>query len=344
MSGIDSGSLAGLSAQPVNSGAPAVSLVVAMYNEAGHIRTCLDSLVSQDYPGDKIEILVVDGNSTDSSREVVRSYQKNHPNVRLLDNPRRITPVAFNVGIAAASGDYIGIISAHSVLAGDYVRECVRHLGQTGADHVGGLMTAVGVGRVAQAIAESTNSPFAVGGSRFHYDKRDQYVESVYMGLYRREVFDRIGLFDEELVRNQDDEFNYRLHAAKGRHFQTASVKSVYYSRANYRSLWRQYYQYGLFKPLVFRKVPGSMRWRHVIPSVFLLTILVCIIFALLDSRGLFLLGASVGPYVLAMSIGAGLTAYRLGAWAFPFSFAAFPVMHLAYGAGMIQGLFRASR
>jgi succinoglycan biosynthesis protein ExoA len=252
---------------------PVVSLVVPMYNEGKSIAQCLDALVGQDYPADRLELLIVDGMSTDDSAAIVQSYMARYSSLRVLQNPQRVTPVAFNIGIRAARGDFIGIVSAHSVLAPDYVSQCVRYLEQTGTEHVGGLMTAVGVGRVAKAIAESTNSPFGVGGSRFHYDQREQYVESVYMGVYCREVFDRVGLFDEELVRNQDDEFNYRLHKAGGRHFQTPAIRSVYYSRATYKSLWRQYLQYGFWKPRVFQKVPGSMRWRHLIPPAFALAL-----------------------------------------------------------------------
>ena len=318
-----------------------VSLVVPMRNEGKHITQCLDSLVGQDYPTEYLELIIVDSDSTDNSADIVKSYTARHSNINLLQNPRRITSVAFNIGIRASRGQLIGIISSHSVLAPDYVSQCVRYLEQTGVEHVGGLMTAVGVGRVAQAIAESTNSPFGVGGSRFHYDQREQYVESVYMGVYRREIFDRVGLFDEELVRNQDDEFNYRLHKANGRHFQTPAIRSVYYSRATYRSLWRQYLQYGFWKPRVFQKVSGSIQWRHVIPPAFVLALVVGGMLApFLPVARLAWIGV-VGLYVIIMGVGAGRVVGRLGIWAFPLSFAAFPVMHVAYGCGFIAGLIR---
>ena len=318
---------------------PVVSLVVCMYNEGKHIAQCLDALIGQDYPVDSLELLIVDGNSTDNSATIVQSYMVKHPNIMLLQNPRRITSAGLNIGIRAARGQLIGIISSHSVPAPDYVSECVRYLEQTGADHVGGLMTAVGVGRVAQAIAESTNSPYGVGGSRFHYDQREQYVESVYMGVYRREVFDRVGLFDEELVRNQDDEFNYRLHKAGGKHFQTPAIRSVYYSRATYKSLWRQYFQYGFWKPRVFQKVPGSMRWRHMVPSAFVLALVGGVALAPFPAVVRIAWFSMVVSYIVTMSFGAGRVARKLGSWAFLLSFTTFPVMHLAYGFGFISGL-----
>ena len=318
---------------------PVVSLVVPMYNETNSIAQCLDALVGQDYPADCLELLIVDGMSTDNSATVVQAHMAKHPNIQLLQNPRRTTPVAFNIGIRAARGDFIGIISAHSILASDYVSQCVRYSEQTGAEHVGGLMTAVGVERIAGAIAESTNSPFGVGGSRFHYDQREQYVESVYMGVYRREVFDRVGLFDEGLVRNQDDEFNYRLHKAGGRHFQTPAIRSVYYSRATYRSLWRQYLQYGFWKPRVLKKVPGSIRWRHLAPPAFALVLVGGAVLVPFSAVARIVWLSIIGLYVAAMSMGAGRVARKLGSWSFPLSLAAFHVMHLAYGLGFLGGL-----
>jgi succinoglycan biosynthesis protein ExoA len=321
---------------------PRVSLIVPMANERPYIRECLDGLESQDYPHERLEILIVDGGSTDGSRAIVNHAASEQPEfLRVFDNPRRITPVAFNIGIHAATGDLVGIVSAHSVLAGDYVSRCVEYLDRTGADHVGGLVTAIGLTPVARAIAESTNSPFAVGNSRFHYDTREQYVDSVYMGLYRREVFDRIGLFDEELIRNQDDEFNYRLHSANGRHFQTPRIRSKYYSRATYSQLWRQYFQYGVYKPLVFMKVPGAWRWRHVIPTAF-----VCVV-AVGGMAAPFVplvLKAWIGVlvvYGLIMSVGATRVARKHGWRAFPLSFAAFPILHVGYGTGFLLGLWR---
>lgn len=324
---------------------PRVSLVIPMANEAAYIRECLDGLVAQDYPHDRLEVLVIDGGSGDGSRAFVEHAASEHPGLfRVLDNPRQITPVAFNIGIQAATGDLVGIVSAHSVLAANYVSRCVAYLDRTGADHVGGLMTAVGLTPVASAIAESTNSPFAVGGSRFHYDTREQYVESVYMGLYRREVFDRIGLFDEELVRNQDDEFNYRLHRANGRHFQTPEIRSKYYSRATYGHLWRQYFQYGVYKPLVFQKVPGAWRWRHVIPTLFVVVLVVGALLApfLPPVRWMWL--AVLAAYVGAMGVGAMRVARKQGWEMFPLSFAAFPILHVGYGTGFVLGLWRYGR
>lgn len=316
-----------------------VSLVVPMYNEGEFIAQCLDAIVGQDYPADCLELLIVDGMSTDNSAAVVEAYMAQHRNIRMLQNPRRIAATAFNIGIREAQGDLIGIVSAHSALAPDYVSQCVYYLKQTGAEHVGGLMTAVGVGRVAEAIAESTNSPFGVGGSRFHYDKRAQYVESVYMGIYRREVFERVGLFDEELVRNQDDEFNYRLHKAGGRHFQTPAIRSVYYNRATYKSLWRQYLQYGFWKPRVLQKVPGSVRWRHLIPPLFALALVGGAVLAPFSTIARIVWLAIISLYIVVMSIGGGRAARKLGSWAFPLSLAAFSVMHLAYGFGFLGGL-----
>ncbi|HEM62625.1 MAG TPA: glycosyltransferase family 2 protein, partial [Chloroflexi bacterium] len=216
---------------------PLVSVIVAMRNEERFIERCLDSLMEQDYPQELLEVLVVDGRSTDASREIVQAKQQTMTSLLLLDNERRVSPVAFNIGIREARGEILTIISAHSYLAPDYISRCVDYLNTADADCVGGPIQTVGEGDVARAIALAMSSPFGVGDALFRYSQEETYVDTLAFGAYRREVFERVGLFDEELVGSEDDEFNYRLRSAGGKLLLTPAIRSFYHGRGSFGAL-----------------------------------------------------------------------------------------------------------
>ena len=166
-----------------------------------------------------MQILVVDGMSTDGTRQIINNLIAHYPHhsITLLDNPGRIVPIGMNIALRQACGEIIIRVDGHTVIAPDYVRQCVETLQRTCADNVGGKMNAIGTTSFGKAVAMATSTPFGVGGARFHYSDDEEWVDTVYMGAWPHQVFERIGLFDEELVRNQDDEFNYRLRAAGGK-------------------------------------------------------------------------------------------------------------------------------
>jgi len=195
---------------------PSVTLVVAMRNEVSNIERCLASLAAQDYPSDRLEVLVYDGGSTDGSADRAGRMLDGRPLAAVLANPRRIQSAAWNLGIAAASGDVVGILSGHAELAPGYVRAAVAALQRTGADMVGGPVRAIGDGLVAEAIAVATSTSFGAGGARFRLATQVEEVDTVYMGVARRPTYLRFP-FDEEMVRDQDDELSYRLLDAGGR-------------------------------------------------------------------------------------------------------------------------------
>jgi GT2 family glycosyltransferase len=204
---------------------------------------------------------------------------------------------------------------------------------------VGGLQYAAGHGWVGRAIALATSSPFGVGDSHFHYNDKPGWVDTVYLGAYRREVFDRIGGFDEELVRNQDDEFNFRLIQSGGKIWLDPSIRSVYYSRANLRSLWKQYFEYGLYKVRVIQKRKAVPSWRHLVPATFVLALLLAFLLALLTGQPLWVLVVA-GPYTVANII-ASLRAARRDWNTLPLLPVAFSVLHLSYGLGFLLGLWK---
>jgi succinoglycan biosynthesis protein ExoA len=316
---------------------PVVSVVIPMRNEANHIAACVDSVFAQDYPADRLEVIVVDGDSDDDSAGVLRRYGTR---IRLLRNPSRIVPTAMNIGIAAAQGQIIARVDAHTVIAPDYIRTGVETLQRTGADNVGGPMHAVGGGRTGDAIALAMSSRFGIG-AYFHFGTAEREVGTVYMGMYPRRVFERIGLFDEELVRNQDDELNYRLRKAGGRIWFTPQMRSRYQNRQSLKGLARQFFQYGLWKIRVLQKHPRQMRLRHFAPPAFVLTVAATALTApwsVAASRGLAVVIAAYG----AASVVAAVAVARRHGWHHVAPLvAAFAVMHCSWGSGLLTGALR---
>lgn len=320
---------------------PFVTVIMPIRNEAAYIARSLGAVLAQDYPPERMEVLVVDGMSDDGTREVISSLQVRHPRfaIRILDNPARIVPTALNLGLRHARGEIIIRVDGHCEIAPDYVRRCVEVLQETGADNVGGLQRSIGKTVIGRAIALATSFPFGVGNARFRYSSEPGWVDTVCLGAYRREVFARIGGFDEELVRNQDDEFNFRLTQAGGKIWLDPSIRSIYYSRASLRGLWRQYFQYGLYKVRVIQKRRGIPSWRHLVPAVFVLGLVGSLFLALVTRQPLWALGVA-GPYAGA-NAAASLWTARHDPRALPFLPLAFATLHLAYGLGFLWGLWR---
>jgi glycosyltransferase involved in cell wall biosynthesis len=317
-----------------------VSVVIPMRNEAESIGECLDAVLAQDYPAERLEVLVVDGASTDDSKRVIEDYGRRTGRVRLLDNPRRIVPPALNAAIREARGSVIVRIDGHTRVAPDYVSVGVETMTRTGARNVGGPMIAVGGGIVGDAIARATSSRFGVG-SYFHYGTEEREVDTVYLGMWPRSVFAEVGLFDEEFVRNQDDEFNYRLRKCGGRILLNPAMRSWYQNRQSFRHLARQYYQYGEWKVRVLQKHPRQMSWRHFVPPAFVATILVLGAAALFGGAAGALLAGLLIVYVgtiAALGWSLGSTDGWRAALA---TTLAFGIIHLAWGSGFLVGLFR---
>ena len=321
--------------------APLVTVIVPCRNEEHYIAACLDSIVATRHPLDRLEVIVVDGASDDRTRAIVADYTARYPCMRLLDNPRRITPAAMNIGIRAAHGSVVIRMDAHAFYPPEYVPGLVAALEASGADNVGGRMITVpgGPGPTARAIAHALAHPFGVGNSRFRIGvKQPRWVDTVQFGCYRSDVFTRIGLFDEDLVRNQDDEFNYRLIRHGGRVLLTPDVELSYFGRTSLGKLWRMFYQYGRFKPLVAKKIGRIMTVRQLVPTAFLLCLAVAGAISLFWPPAALAGAALLGAY-LALDLSSSLGSLRKvglrGALAL---FAAFPTLHLAYGWGFLLG------
>lgn len=316
-------------------------MILPIRNEAAFIERSLGSVLAQDWPAKQMEVLVADGMSDDDTRAIVRRVADAHPahRVRIIDNPGRIVPTGFNRALAAARGDVIVRVDGHCEIDSTYVRRCVEVLDETGASNVGGLQNAVGSGLVPTAIALATSSPFGVGGARFHYATRAQWVDTVYLGAWPRSIFNEVGGFDEELVRNQDDELNFRIRQSGGRIWLDPSIRSVYFGRASFKKLWRQYYQYGLYKVRVIQKRGGVASWRHLVPATFVVGLIALGALSLLTGDARWAL-AIAGPYA-AVNLLASLWTARKAWTTLPLLPLVFFILHASYGAGFLWGLWK---
>ena len=321
---------------------PFVSILMPVRNEAAFIGTSLGAVLAQDYPHDRLEVLVADGMSSDATRDAIVGVAARVPGipVKVLDNPRGIVATGLNEALRHAKGKVLVRVDGHTVIAADYVKECVEAL-ESGATNVGGRMVATGEGTFGRAVALATSSRFGVGGARFHYSTKKEWVDTIYMGCWRRETFDRVGGFDEELIRNQDDEFNYRLRARGGKILLSPRIRSHYFNRSTVRSLWRQYFQYGYWKVRVMQKHPSQMSLRHFVPAAFVSALVTSGLAALAmpGARIAFIGLAAIyaGACLLVSAVGLR----RAGPGPLLLLPVAFATLHLAYGAGFLFGLLR---
>jgi succinoglycan biosynthesis protein ExoA len=319
-----------------------VSIVMPVRNEAAHIQSSLEAIFKQDYPLTAIEVIVADGRSTDDTRRIVSRFAMQYPNLRLLDNPGRITAKALNLAIAQARGEIIIRVDGHCEIAPDYVRHCVEHIQQGGVDGVGGSVETIGKSWIAQCISVAMSTPFGVGGAAFRTQKeRTLFVDTIPFPAYTRSAVVKAGPYDEEMVRNQDDEYNYRLRNLNARLLLAADVRSRYYSRDSLPSLWRQYFQYGFWKVRVFQKHPRQMRLRQFVPPTFVAGLSGAAVLALFNPAGRVLLGMVVALYLLANLSASAWVAARRGWQNLPWLPIIYAILHIGYGLGFLIGLVR---
>jgi len=321
---------------------PFVTVIMPIRNESNYLTRSLTSILNQDYPFGKIEIVVVDGMSTDGSKEIIRSFQERYNNLQILDNPEKIVPAGLNIAMCKAKGAIIVRVDGHCEIAPDYVSRCIKHILEDHVDGVGGPLQTLGETPLSETIAHAMSSKFGVGGSAFRTIRgKDIVTDTVPFPAYTREIVAKVGLYDEELVRDQDDEYNYRIREAGGRLLLAADVQSKYYSRGSLSKLWKQYFQYGYWKVRVLQKHPGQMSLRQFVPPVFVTALLGSVGLSLLFSWGWLPLAIVAGSYLLA-NLGASVfTAAKKGREHLALLPLTFAILHLSYGLGFLGGLFK---
>jgi glycosyltransferase involved in cell wall biosynthesis len=319
-----------------------VSIIVPCRNEKRFIEKSLDSVIASDYPKEKMEILIVDGMSNDGTREIIENYASRNNFIRILDNPKKIAPTAFNIGVKSAKGEIIMLINAHTIYKQDYISKCMSYLVRYNADNVGGVFVTLPANEsmVAKAIAMAISHPFGIGNAYFRIGTMEpRYVDTAPFGCYRKEVFQKIGFFDEELIRNQDDEFNARLIKNGGKILLVPEIILYYHARESYRKLWNMYFQYGYFKPLVAKKVGGLSSWRQVIPPVFVGSLIILGPLSLVNRFLFFIFVFEVMVYTFLNFYFSLLLSVKNDLRFLPFLFTAFLVTHFSYGLGYLKGI-----
>jgi GT2 family glycosyltransferase len=315
---------------------PLVSIVIPMFNESEAIECCLNSIFSQDYPQGKIEILVADGGSMDGAREKVESLVRMHPNLRIVENPKRRTPAGLNAGIRSANGDIVIILGAHTRIKEDFVRQNVEAMERERVNCTGGTQVNVGNTYMQKAIGIAMGSPFGLPSAPYRFSRSEKFVDTVVYAAYKRSLFDEVGLFDDELFISEDAEMNWRIRKAGHKIFYTPKIISYYYPRKSIPSLFRQLFRYGILRVNVIKKHLDAMKWVHLVPFLFLTGLILLMLFRMWK-----LFTFLLGFYVLAVVYYSLRSAKRGGFQYFPVLPLLFLTIHLSWGLGFVAGFFK---
>ena len=320
-----------------------VSVIVPCRNERRYIEAFCASVLRQQLPsGVSLQLIIADGDSDDGTRELLQRLCADEPRVQWIANPQRIVSAGLNRALAQAEGETIVRMDVHTEYADDYIAQCLAALAETGADNVGGPWRAepdADGGPMQHAVAAAFQSRWVAGGARSRQLDHDGWVDTVYLGCWPRATFERFGGFDESLVRNQDDEHNLRIVKGGGRVWQSSRIRSVYRPRATLRQVFRQYLQYGYWKPFVMKKHGQAASARHVVPGVFVALLALSSSVAVLGGPA-WPLVCVAAPYALGVAamtaaVGAGRRLSWPVLWRVPGVIGAY---HLAYGAGSLLG------
>ncbi len=326
---------------------PVVSIIVPCYNEQNRIRFLLDAIYSQTYPRTEMEVLISDGHSTDNTREVIADFQASHPDLSIvvLDNDARTIPAALNRALEAAQGEFIIRLDAHSGPYPDYVEKGIAALQAGKAENVGGVWE-IRPGAdtwIAKSIATAAAHPLGVGDALYRHATEAAYVDTVPFGTFRSNLIEKIGKFDENLLSNEDYEFNTRIRQTGGRIWLDPQLRSVYFARATLTALAQQYFRYGFWKYQMLKRYPGSLRWRQALPPLFVASLFLLFLVGLLMPGFAWLIIFEIVLYFGILTVVGLALAVRQ-----PFFFIGFPlavsVMHIAWGSGFLKSIIFGAR
>ena len=321
-----------------------VSIIIPARNEEKYIGKCLNSILGQDYPKENLEVLVVDGMSDDKTGEIVKAYSGKYPFIKLLENPKRFTNFALNIGIKVAKGEIIMMMGAHAGYEKDYVSKCVRYLKEYGADNVGGVMKTLPSKNTlwARAIAITLSYPFGAGTSYFRVGSaKPRWVDTVFGGCYKREVFDKIGFFNENLVRSQDLEFNMRLKKAGGKIILVPDILAYYYPSSTLKGFLKHNFDDGIWVTYPLKFGLRVFKLRHLLPMFFTAGLLFTLIFSPFLFLAKFLFTFGFLTYLL-LSFCFSLQIAKKEGFKYLFLMpVVFATRHFVYGAGSLYGFIK---
>lgn len=320
-----------------------VSIIIPCRNEEKFISKCLESIIHQDYPKENLEILVVDGRSKDKTREIIKDFSFKYPFIKLLENPQKFTPFALNIGIRAAQGEIIIRMDSHADYQKDYISKCLKYLKEYNADNVGGILKTLPAKDtlVAKAIAISLSHPFGAGSYFRVGSKKVRWADTVFGGCYKKEVFDKIGLFREELIRSQDIEFNKRLRKAGGKILLVPDIVARYYPQSTLVGFLKHNFTDGFWTTYPLKFGIKIFSFRHLIPLVFVKGFLVSLILGLFFfwTKVIFIL--IFGSYLLVNLFFSLKISIRKGVKYLLILPIVFAGRHFSYGLGSIWGLVK---
>ncbi|MEZ4401944.1 MAG: glycosyltransferase family 2 protein [Kofleriaceae bacterium] len=316
--------------------APMVTIAMPAYNEEHYIEACIRSVQAQDYPRDRIEILVADGRSTDRTREILAELTAADPRIKVIDNPDRLQAAGLNQLIRAARGEVVVRMDVHCEYAPSYVRTCVEKLDATGADNVGGAQRAKAKTPFQQALCAALTSPVGVGGARYRDATAEGFVDTVFLGAFRKKIFEKIGLYDPRAITNEDAELNQRLLASGGRIYLSPEIEVHYYPRDSFATLARQYWKYGRGRARTLLKLGRFPTLRPLIPFAMVVGATALVVVPPLWPVA----PVAFAAYALSTGAEAVRVAAPLGARAVATAWAVFPVLHASHGAGFASGLW----
>lgn len=322
----------------MNTSSVVVSVIIPLLNEERYIENLIDSLIKQTYPIENMEWIFVDGNSSDGTLALIENYALTgkYP-VILLNNPKKKTPYALNMAIEKAKGRYIVRLDAHSYFYPDYIEKCVYYLDTTDADNVGGIAETEATGFKGRAIAKMLSTRFGVGGSDFRTGDGDRFVDTVPFGAFRREIFDKVGLFNPKLLRSEDNDMNSRIRSSGGKIWLAEDIRFKYYCRDTYKGILKMGLQNGNALFFTLRENPKAMSLRHFIPFLFLLSLIILPIASAFLPLLWWLFAVEMALYFaldLFYSFCNDKPKYGfVTVWLYP-------VFHIVYGFGSLLGLF----
>jgi glycosyltransferase involved in cell wall biosynthesis len=320
---------------------PLVSIIMPVHNEQHYIAACLDSILANDYAKTKIEILVIDGMSTDNTRNIVLNYSIKFPFIRLIDNSKIIQVAALNIGIHEAKGKIIMRMDAHAIYAPDFISKCVDLLLTSSASNVGGVLTPIGAKYTSQAIAIASTSVFGAGDAYFRWAdkiKQNMWVDTVFPGCWLKSTLEKFDGFNEEFVINEDYELNYRIRRAGGKILLSPELRCQYHVRPYLKPLSKQYFRYGFWKAKTISLYHASMRWRQLAPPILVIGFLVSLYMIMKHQYLGYVIPVS---YLSADIVASILSAHKKGWKYLPLLLIIFPTLHLSWGSGFLVGLFR---
>ncbi len=314
---------------------PRITIAIPVLNEEKAIRETLGAVCAQEISGAEMEVLILDGGSGDRTTAIIEEIASADPRLRLLENPGRYQAAALNLALKQARGAFFIRVDARTRIAPDYVETCVRMLEAGQAENVGGRMNPRGTSPMGEAIALATSTPFGLGNSHFHYSDQEKFVDTVYLGAWRTETLRGLGGFDEQAHANEDSELNVRLAKSGGRILLSPRIRSVYTPRSTWSALRQQYLRYGRWRAYTLWKHPASLKWRQLVPPLFLGLVALSAILGLFFPLAAFLCSALIATYLGLILVASVLTALPDSMPHLGRLLIIFPTIHLFWGAGV---------